>query len=62
MPADRIGCHSSVFACLGVLIRPAVPADAIDRWRLPGVELLRQHDVSLGAELLLRDHVSGIQR
>lgn len=56
------GIHPRFPTALGLPIRPSVFVDALDRSRLLGVQLLRQYHVSSGAELLLRDHVSWLQR
>jgi hypothetical protein len=57
-----IGEHQSLSPDLGFPIRPAIPPSASDSAGLLGQQLLRQHNVPFGIELLLRDHVPGLQR
>lgn len=60
--ADTLsGCDTSIPTRLGLPLRATVHPHAAHRAGLLGLKPIREHDVPLGIELLLRDYIPGLQ-
>jgi len=60
--ARETGRYSRISSDLDLSLSLAIPSPATDSPRLLGLESLWQHNVPASSKLLLRHHVSGLQR